>query len=112
MRRRCVSTSLGGLSGSTSSKTRLEPRTSCVEALEVLYRKHAHQLRGYLRSLLRTTSELGLSTGAVADDLTHDTFLCALSSKACAEYDPNRDYSPYLRAIAHSRFIDAVRARR
>lgn len=86
-----------------------EFRAGKREALECVYRYYARQVERYLRKLARAAERRGAVPPAVTADLFQEVFVRAFSASARAKYDTERDYDPYLMAIARNCFIDALR---
>jgi RNA polymerase sigma factor (sigma-70 family) len=80
------------------------------EAMEQVYRHYVRSVDAYLRALA-FRNEPSLVRPATVSDLIQETFVKAFSEKARLAYDPQRDYSPYLKTIARNCLIDARRAR-
>ncbi|HEX6275181.1 MAG TPA: RNA polymerase sigma factor [Polyangiaceae bacterium] len=75
-------------------------------ALERVYRDHVDDVETFLRSRLARAGRL---TAATLADLVQDVFLKAFAEKARASYDGEREYQPYLRALARNLLVDWLR---
>ena len=75
-------------------------------ALERVYRDHVDDVERFLRSRLARAGRL---TAASLSDLVQEVFLKAFAEKARAAYDGQREYQPYLRALARNLLIDWLR---
>ncbi len=81
-------------------------------ALETVYRGYVRQLDGHIRALARAAGSTELSQATVVQDLLQEAFIRAFSTGARHAYDQNRDFLPYLKAIARNCFVDALRKRK
>src|ERR671919_469239 len=76
------------------------------EALARVYRDHVDDVEAFLRARLARAGRL---TAWSLADLVQDVFLRAFANKARASYDGQREYQPYLRALARNLLIDRLR---
>jgi RNA polymerase sigma factor (sigma-70 family) len=86
-------------------------RDGCPIALAAVYRDHVRALDVYFRALARGAGAPELRQASVVQDLLQEAFIRAFSAPARRAYDGQRDFSPYLKAIARNCFIDAWRKR-
>jgi RNA polymerase sigma-70 factor (ECF subfamily) len=76
------------------------------EALERVYSSHVRHVEERVRAVL---NRLGKLTAADLADLVQDAFLQAFSERARGQYDGERDYGPFVIAIARNIVIDWIR---
>jgi RNA polymerase sigma-70 factor (ECF subfamily) len=80
-------------------------------ALERVYRAHVRGLDAYLRTLARAAGSPELSQPSAIADALQEVFVRAFSPSARMSFEPDRPFSPYLRAIARNLFVDLLRSR-
>jgi RNA polymerase sigma-70 factor, ECF subfamily len=80
-------------------------------SLERVYLAYVHSVQRRVRQLVRTTHAPELAQASTTADLVQDVFVRAFGDTARHQYDPSRDYEPYLVGIARHRWVDLLRAR-
>jgi RNA polymerase sigma factor (sigma-70 family) len=83
-------------------------REGNTAVLDAVYRTYVEPVQQHLRSLTWRLKRNSVPEPAI-EDMVQDTFLRALSPKARMTYDSNREYLPYLKAIATNCLRDFLR---
>ncbi len=81
------------------------------KAEERVYWAYVRRVDRQIRALLRRFNSSELQQASAIADLVQEVFVKAFSDGARAAYDGQRDYGPYLAAIARNCVIDALRRR-
>jgi RNA polymerase sigma-70 factor (ECF subfamily) len=79
--------------------------------LERVYRAHVRDLDSYLRTLARAAIFPELAQSSAIADALQEVFIRAFSPAARLNFQGDRPFGPYLRAIARNFFIDLLRSR-
>jgi RNA polymerase sigma factor (sigma-70 family) len=82
------------------------------ERLDVVYRAYRRSLAAYLRRLAHRARAPELAQDCVVQDILQEAFTGAFSVSARATYDGTRGFWPYLKVIAHNRFVNVLRKHR
>lgn len=81
-------------------------------ALEAVYCHYVRSIDVYLRALSHRSGAPELRQASAVQDLLQDVFMRVFADGAREAYDEQRDFAPYVRAIARNSFVDALRKRR
>jgi RNA polymerase sigma factor (sigma-70 family) len=80
-------------------------------ALASIYRHYSAPLAAYCRSLARGIGNAELCQPSAVQDVMQEAFMRAFSKPARLAYDGQRDFLPYLKAIARNCALNALRRR-